>query len=182
MSIFPSVRPATLLAVCVASIAAAAPRPAVAQGATRGGQPAGAINPATFSGLKYRMIGPARGGRVTAVTGVPSQPNLFYMGGAGGGIWKTTDYGQNWTNISDGQLPVGSMGAIEVSPSDPKIIFAGTGSSKIRSNVSIGRGIFKSVDAGKTWSFSGLRDVGQIAHVRPRRRLLISAVRFPGGR
>ena len=166
MSIFPSVRPATLLAVCVASIAAAAPRPAVAQGATRGGQPAGAINPATFSGLKYRMIGPARGGRVTAVTGVPSQPNLFYMGGAGGGIWKTTDYGQNWTNISDGQLPVGSMGAIEVSPSDPKIIFAGTGSSKIRSNVSIGRGIFKSVDAGKTWSFSGLRDVGQIATVR----------------
>ncbi len=166
MSIFPSVRPATLLAVCVASIAAAAPRPAVAQGATRGGQPAGAINPATFSGLKYRMIGPARGGRVTAVTGVPSQPNLFYMGGAGGGIWKTTDYGQNWMNISDGQLPVGSMGAIEVSPSDPKIIFAGTGSSKIRSNVSIGRGIFKSVDAGKTWSFSGLRDVGQIATVR----------------
>jgi photosystem II stability/assembly factor-like uncharacterized protein len=166
MSIFPSVRPATLLAVCVVAIAAAAPRPAVAQGATRGARPAGAINPATFSGLKYRMIGPARGGRVTTVTGVPSQPNLFYMGGAGGGIWKTTDYGQNWTNISDGQLPVGSMGAIEVSPSDPKIIFAGTGSSKIRSNVSIGRGIFKSVDAGKTWSFSGLRDVGQIATVR----------------
>ena len=166
MSIFPSVRPAVLLAVCAVAVAATAPREGAAQGATRGSPGAGTINPATFSGLKYRMIGPARGGRVTAVTGVAGQPNLFYMGGTGGGIWKTTDYGQNWTNISDGQLPVGSIGAIEVSPSDPKIIFAGTGSSKIRSNVSIGRGIFKSVDAGKTWSFSGLRDVGQIATVR----------------
>ena len=166
MSIFPSVRPSALLVVCAVAFAATAPRGAVAQGASRGTPVAGTINPATFSGLKYRMIGPARGGRVTAVTGVAGQPNLFYMGGTGGGIWKTTDYGQNWTNISDGQLPVGSIGAIEVSPSDPKIIFAGTGSSKIRSNVSIGRGIFKSVDAGKTWSFSGLRDVGQIATVR----------------
>jgi photosystem II stability/assembly factor-like uncharacterized protein len=166
MSIFPSVRPAALLIVGAVAIATAGPRLAVAQRAIRGAPQAGPVNPATFSGLKYRMIGPARGGRVTAVTGVPSQPNLFYMGGTGGGIWKTTDYGQNWTNISDGQLPVGSMGAIEVSQSDPKIIFAGTGSSKIRSNVSIGRGIFKSVDAGKTWSFSGLRDVGQIATVR----------------
>ena len=88
------------------------------------------------------------------------------MGSTGGGIWKTTDAGHSWTNISDGQLPVGSMGAIEVSPSDPNIIFAGTGSSKIRSNVSIGRGMFKSVDAGKTWTFSGLRDVGQISTIR----------------
>jgi photosystem II stability/assembly factor-like uncharacterized protein len=166
MSIFPSVRPAALLLASAVAIAAARPRPAVAQGAPHGVPQAGTVNPATFSGLKYRMIGPARGGRVTAVTGVPGQPNLFYMGGAGGGVWKTTDYGQNWTNISDGQLPVGSMGAIEVSASDPNIIFAGTGSSKIRSNVSIGRGIFKSVDAGKTWNFSGLRDVGQIATVR----------------
>ncbi len=88
------------------------------------------------------------------------------MGSTGGGIWKTTDAGHNWLNVSDGQIAVGSMGAIEVALSDPNVIYAGTGSSKIRSNVSIGRGIYKSLDAGKTWTFSGLRDVGQIATVR----------------
>ncbi len=124
------------------------------------------VNPALWSGLKYRMIGPERGGRVTTVTGVPSQPNTFYMGSTGGGVWKTTDAGHNWVNVSDGQIPLGSMGAIEVSLSDPNVIYAGTGSSKIRSNVSIGRGIYKSTDAGKTWTFAGLRDVGQIATVR----------------
>jgi len=116
--------------------------------------------------MRYRMIGPERGGRVTTVTGVPSQPYTFYMGSTGGGIWKTTDAGHTWTNISDGQISVGSMGAIDVSLSDANVIYAGTGSSKIRSNVSIGRGIYKSTDAGKTWSFIGLRDTGQIATVR----------------
>jgi photosystem II stability/assembly factor-like uncharacterized protein len=124
------------------------------------------VNPALWSGLKYRTIGPERGGRVTTVTGVPSQPNTFYMGSTGGGVWKTTDAGHTWVNLSDGQIPLGSMGAIEVSLSDPNVIYAGTGSSKIRSNVSIGRGIYKSTDAGKTWTFAGLRDVGQIATVR----------------
>jgi len=123
-------------------------------------------DPSLYSGLRYRMIGPLRGGRVTAVTGVASNPQLYYMGSTGGGIWKTTDAGHSWVNISDGQLPVGSMGAIEVYQADPNIIYAGTGSSKIRSNVSIGRGMFKSTDAGKTWKFSGLRDVGQIATIR----------------
>jgi photosystem II stability/assembly factor-like uncharacterized protein len=123
-------------------------------------------NPALWSGMRYRMIGPERGGRVTTVTGVPSQPYTFYMGSTGGGVWKTTDAGHTWANISDGQIPLGSMGAVEVSLSDPNIIYAGTGSSKIRSNVSIGRGMYKSTDAGKTWLFTGLRDVGQIATVR----------------
>jgi photosystem II stability/assembly factor-like uncharacterized protein len=123
-------------------------------------------DPSLYSGLRYRMIGPLRGGRVTAVTGVASNPQLYYMGSTGGGIWKTTDAGHSWVNISDGQLPVGSMGAIEVVQSDPNIIYAGTGSSKIRSNVSIGKGMFKSTDAGKTWKFIGLKDVGQIATVR----------------
>src|SRR5690348_8494454 len=122
-------------------------------------------NPVLWGNLKYRMIGPERGGRVTAVTGVPSQPFTFYMGSTGGGIWKTVDAGHNWTNLSDGQIPLGSMGAVEVSLSNPDIIYVGTGSSKIRSNVSIGRGMYKSTDAGKTWTFAGLRDVGQISTV-----------------
>ena len=123
-------------------------------------------NPQLWSGLRYRMIGPLRGGRVTTVTGVPTEPNTFYMGSTGGGVWKTTDAGHTWNNISDGFFSVASMGAVEVSLSDPNVIFAGTGSSKIRSNVSIGHGMYKSIDAGKTWKFSGLRDVGQISTIR----------------
>jgi photosystem II stability/assembly factor-like uncharacterized protein len=123
-------------------------------------------SPNLWSGMKYRMIGPERGGRVTTVTGVPSQPYTFYMGSTGGGVWKTTDAGHTWNNISDAFLPLGSMGAIEVAESNANVIYAGTGSSKIRSNVSIGRGIYKSTDAGKTWSSTGLRDVGQVSTVR----------------
>src|SRR6202790_284301 len=123
-------------------------------------------NPSLWSGLRYRMIGPLRGGRVTTVTGVPSEPFTFYMGSTGGGVWKTTDAGHSWSNISDGYFSVASMGAVEVSLSDPNIIYAGTGSSKIRSNVSIGHGIYKSTDAGKTWTFTGLRDAGQISTIR----------------
>ena len=122
--------------------------------------------PALWSGMRYRLIGPERGGRVTAVTGVPSQPFTFYMGSTGGGVWKTTDAGHTWANVSDGFFSVASMGAIDVAGSDPNVVYAGTGSSKIRSNVSIGRGIYKSTDAGKTWTFVGLRDVGQIATIR----------------
>ncbi len=123
-------------------------------------------DPALWSGLHFRQVGPWRGGRVTAVTGVPSQPHTFFMGTTGGGVWKTSDAGHSWTNISDGQIPLGSMGALAVVDSNPDIIYAGTGSSKIRSNVSIGRGLYKSVDGGKTWQFAGLRDVGQIATIR----------------
>ncbi|MDP8914106.1 MAG: hypothetical protein M3N39_11085 [Pseudomonadota bacterium] len=149
-------KPAHMLAFfCASSILAApiAAAPAV-------------YDQAQWSGLKYRQVGPWRGGRVTTVTGVPSQPSTFYMGTVGGGVWKTTDAGQSWKNTSDGQIPVGSMGAVAVAETDPNIIYAGTGSSKIRSNVSIGRGIYKSTDGAKTWSFIGLRDVGQIATVR----------------
>ncbi len=125
-----------------------------------------AYDPSLWSGLHYRQVGPWRGGRVTTVTGVTSQPHTFFMGTTGGGVWKTTDAGHSWTNLTDGQIPLGSMGAVAVVESNPDIIYAGTGSSKIRSNVSIGRGVWKSVDGGKRWQFIGLRDVGQISTIR----------------
>ena len=84
-----------------------------------------AYNPALWSGMKYRMIGPNRGGRVTAVTGVPSQPYTFYMGSTGGGVWKTTDAGHSWQNISDAYFTVASIGAIEVSLSNPNVVYVG---------------------------------------------------------
>jgi photosystem II stability/assembly factor-like uncharacterized protein len=118
-----------------------------------------------FRPLRYRMIGPSRGGRVTTVTGVPQQPFTFYMGSTGGGVWKTTNAGVTWANISDGYFAAASMGSIDVADSDPNVIYAGTGSEGLRSNVSIGRGIYKSTDAGRTWTFIGLRDAGQIGSI-----------------
>ncbi len=119
-----------------------------------------------FAHLKYRNVGPARGGRVTTVTGVPSQPHTFYMGSTGGGVWRTTDAGQTWVNLTDKFFAVGSMGAIEVSLSNPAVLYAGTGSDGLRSNVSIGNGVYKSTDAGATWSHVGLADVGNIGGIR----------------
>ncbi|HSR52761.1 MAG TPA: hypothetical protein VLV83_18210, partial [Acidobacteriota bacterium] len=121
---------------------------------------------ALYEGLNWRMIGPHRGGRVTAVEGVRQQPETFYMGPAGGGVWRTVDSGITWENISDGYFEVGSMGAIEVADSDPNVIYAGTGSAAIRSNVSTGRGLYRSTDAGRTWTFMGLRQAGQIGDVQ----------------
>jgi photosystem II stability/assembly factor-like uncharacterized protein len=119
-----------------------------------------------FQGLRYRSVGPSRGGRVTPVTGVPSQPTTIYMGVASGGVFKTTNNGQTWQPITDGQMPLGSVGAIAVSDSDPNTIYVGTGSDGVRSNVSTGRGVYKSTDAGKTWAFAGLYNAGQIGAVR----------------
>ena len=119
-----------------------------------------------FKGLRYRMVGPNRGGRVTTVTGVPSQPRTFYMGVASGGLFRTTDSGLNWFPITDGKVPLGSTGSVAVAESDPNVIYLGTGSDDIRSNVSTGRGIYKSSDNGQTWSFIGLYNTGQIGAVR----------------
>jgi photosystem II stability/assembly factor-like uncharacterized protein len=102
---------------------------------------------------------------VTAFTGVPSQPCTFYMGPTGGGVWKTEDCGDSWMPISDGQIATGSIGAIDVSESNPNIVYVGTGSAAIRSNVIIGRGAYKSSDAGRTWEFIGLKDAGQIGSI-----------------
>jgi photosystem II stability/assembly factor-like uncharacterized protein len=124
------------------------------------------VDPALLKGLNYRLVGPSRGGRVTTVTGVPSQPKTYYMGVASGGVFKTTDAGETWTPITDGQVPVASTGAIAVADADPNMIYLGTGSDDVRSNVSTGRGIYTSADAGKTWKFSGLRDAGQTGGIR----------------
>jgi photosystem II stability/assembly factor-like uncharacterized protein len=124
------------------------------------------VNPNTYQDLRWRSIGPHRGGRSTAAVGVRTQPNVFYMGATGGGVWKTENFGVTWTPISDGQIATGSIGAIDVSDSNPNVIYVGTGSEAIRSNVILGRGVYKSTDAGKTWQFSGLRDVGQIGQLK----------------
>ncbi len=124
-----------------------------------------AFTPALFSGLEYRMIGPSRGGRVTAVAGHAAHPGTFYMGATGGGVWQTTDYGQTWRSISDGYFATGSIGAIRVADSDPDVIWVGTGSDGLRSNVIGGRGVYRSADGGETWEFAGLRDAGQIGAV-----------------
>jgi photosystem II stability/assembly factor-like uncharacterized protein len=118
-----------------------------------------------YGALEYRLLGPFRGGRSAAVTGVPNQPNLYYFGATGGGVWKTKDGGREWENISDGYFG-GSIGAIAVSKSDPNVIYVGGGEKTVRGNVSSGYGIWKSVDAGKTWQASGLpqsRHVPRIA-------------------
>ncbi len=120
---------------------------------------------ARLGGLRYRMVGPARGGRVTAVTGVIQEPSTFYMGPTGGGIWKTMNAGHTWTNVSDRFFETGSIGSIDVSDSDPRIVYVGTGSEGLRSNVSIGRGVYRSADAGATWVRSGLRSMGQIGAI-----------------
>lgn len=118
-----------------------------------------------YSGMEYRSIGPFRGGRAGTVTGVTNNNNLYYMGTAGGGVWKTTDAGNSWQCISDGYFG-GSIGAIAVSESDPNIIYVGEGEQTLRGNVSSGKGLWKSMDAGKTWKFIGLKDSEHISRIR----------------
>lgn len=124
------------------------------------------VDPALFRGFEYRLVGPGQGGRVTTVAGVPSEPRTFYMGVASGGVFRTTDAGETWVPITDGKVPVGSTGSITVADSDPNVIYLGTGSDGMRSNVSTGRGVYKTTDGGESWSFAGLYDAGQIGAVR----------------
>lgn len=118
-----------------------------------------------YESLQYRSIGPHRGGRSAAVTGVPGQPNLFYFGATGGGVWKTTDGGRTWGNISDGYFG-GSIGAVEVAQSDPNVIYVGGGEKTLRGNVSSGYGIWKTEDAGTTWKFAGLKNSRHVPRIR----------------
>ncbi len=128
--------------------------------------PAALFDTSLYNALEWREVGPFRGGRVTAVAGHADQPLTFYFGGTGGGVWKTTDGGLTWAPISDKDFRAGSIGAIEVAPSDPNVIYVGTGESPIRGNVSPGNGVYKSTDAGKTWTHIGLANAGQIGAIR----------------
>ena len=123
------------------------------------------VNPELFSGMKYRSVGPTRGGRSTAIAGFRTKQFSFLMGATGGGVWRTDDAGQNWKNVSDGQITVGSIGAIEVAPSDENVIYVGTGSACPRGNVSLGNGMYRSTDEGVTWKKIGLEAAGQIGKV-----------------
>ena len=118
-----------------------------------------------YSSMEYRLVGPFRGGRSAAVTGVPGKPNLFYFGATGGGVWRTMDGGRTWENISDGYFG-GSIGAVEVAQSDPNVIYAGGGEKTVRGNVSSGYGVWKTVDAGKTWKPAGLEKSRHIPRLR----------------
>jgi len=118
-----------------------------------------------YSSLEWRNIGPFRGGRSAAVTGVPGKPNLYYMGATGGGVWRTTDAGNSWENISDGFFG-GSIGAVAVSEWDNNVIYVGGGEKTVRGNVSYGYGMFKSVDAGKSWQSIGLKNSRHISRIR----------------
>lgn len=128
--------------------------------------PLPAAEDAALQALSWRNVGPARGGRSVAVAGVPGQPLVYYFGGTGGGVWKTTDAGSSWRNVTDGWLGTGSVGAVAVAPSDPNVVYVGMGESCVRGNVSHGDGVYRSTDGGKTWSHLGLRDTQQIGRVR----------------
>ncbi|HEV2103693.1 MAG TPA: hypothetical protein VGR58_13015 [Candidatus Acidoferrum sp.] len=121
-------------------------------------------DPKLYSEMRWRCIGPFRGGRTVAITGVPQQPNVFYMAAVNGGVWKTTDFGNTWSPIFDDQSS-GSVGALAVAPSDPNILYAGSGEGLQRPDLAVGDGFYKSTDAGKTWTHLGLRDAQQITAI-----------------
>jgi len=142
------------------------------------------IDPSRFAEMRWRMIGPFRGGRTVAAVGIASQPNVFFIGVNNGGVWKTTDYGRVWTPIFDDQ-PTGSIGAIAIAPSNPNVMYAGSGEGLQRPDLSTGDGIYKSTDGGATWTHLGLRDGQQIPTIvvdpRDPNRLFVAVLGHPYG-
>ena len=142
------------------------------------------FSPTLYEGMRWRMIGPFRGGRTVAISGVPGAPNVFYIAANNGGVWKTTDYGQTWQPIFDDQ-PTGSIGAVAIAPSDPNTIYVGSGEGLRRPDLSTGDGIYASTDAGHTWKHLGLRDAQQISAIivdpSDPRRLFVAALGHPYG-
>src|SRR5437868_13505257 len=140
------------------------------------------FDPTRFGEMRWRGTGPNRASRTKAAAGVPSQPNVFYMGAVNGGVWKTTDYGRTWVPIFDDQ-PTGSIGAIAVAPSDPNVVYVGSGEGLQRPDLSTGDGMYKSTDAGKTWTHLGLRDGQQIPQIavdpRDANRIIVAVAGHP---
>ncbi|MBI5708465.1 MAG: glycosyl hydrolase [Armatimonadetes bacterium] len=124
------------------------------------------VDSLTFANLKWRLIGPFRGGRSIAVAGVTSRPTEFYMGATGGGVWKSSDSGDTWKCVSDGFFESSTIGALQVSESDPDIVWAGTGEGCVRGNITVGEGVYKSTDAGKSWTHMGLRETQTATRIR----------------
>ncbi len=147
--------------------------------APAGSQPSRAVDPSLYAGLRWRNLGPFRGGRTDAVGGVPGDPRTFYSGAVGGGLWKTTNAGRTWVPVMDGQ-PVASVGAVAVAPSDPNTVYVGTGEADMRSDITHGNGMYRSTDAGATWTRIGLEDSRQIGRIlvdpRNPRALLVAAL------
>ncbi len=143
-----------------------------------------AVEPSAYNMLKWRMIGPHRGGRTVGATGVAQQPNVFYIGVNNGGVWKTTDFGRTWQPVFDEQ-PTGSIGDVAVAPSNPNVLYAGSGEGLKRPDLSVGDGIYKSTDAGKTWVNTGLGKAQQIGGVaidpKDENRVFIAALGHPYG-
>ena len=142
------------------------------------------LNPNLYQGMRWRMIGPFRGGRTVAISGVPGKPNVFYMAPNNGGVWKTTDYGLTWNPIFDDQ-PTGSVGALAIAPPNPDVIYVGSGEGLRRPDLSVGDGIYKSADGGHTWQHLGLRDAQQIGAIlvdpHDPNRVFVAAVGHPYG-
>ena len=163
----PLLAPAPPAAAQVSDAASDRTGTTVATDAIAAGDPiaAGAIDDAAFAALEWREVGPYRGGRSAAVAGIPGDPEVYYFGATGGGVWKTLDAGRTWSNVSDGFFG-GSIGAVAVSEWDPNVVYVGTGEKTVRGNVSHGDGMWKSTDAGRTWRHVGLDDSRHVTRVR----------------
>ncbi len=167
--------------ICLTVVLAVPARPLAASDPA---QPAGTVDPALFAGLRWRSIGPFRGGRVLAVAGVPGEREHFYFGGVNGGVWETDDAGRTWRPIFDAQ-PVGAIGALALAPSNPRVLYVGTGEADMRSDIAQGEGMYKSTDGGKSFSHAGLADSQQIGRIlvdpRDPDRVLVAALGHPYG-
>src|SRR6266567_1909322 len=128
--------------------------------------PSAQIDTSLFAGLRWRSIGPNRGGRSQTSAGSASRPLEYYFGATGGGVWKTTDGGLTWRAVSDKQLKTSSVGALAISPSNPDVVYAGMGETELRGNIIQGDGVYKTADAGKTWTSMGLEKTAAIARLR----------------
>ena len=152
--------------------------------AVAGPPPVAQVDPALFQDLRWRLIGPFRGGRVLAASGVPGEPHHFYFGSVNGGVWETDDAGRTWKPIFDGQ-PIGSIGALAIAPSNPRVIYVGTGEADMRSDIAQGDGVYKSTDGGRSWTQIGLADTQQIGRIlvdpRDPDRVLVAALGHPYG-